>query len=128
MATTGRGKGFGFRDTGDIIRTLEGAPVEVTNIDGFVKSPSVLLGAGLRFNFVVAEGNGGSPSRPTSGNPAGCPYHRICPPSPACGERAFYETIVWVTFYEIIKIETCCGKRKGFSDNKSQVVRRYLWS
>jgi hypothetical protein len=48
--------------------------------DGFVKSPSVLLGAGLRFNFVVAEGRGGSPSRPTSGNPAGCPYHRIYAP------------------------------------------------
>jgi hypothetical protein len=26
-------------------------------------------------------------------------------PSPACGGRAFYETIVWVTFYEIIKID-----------------------
>ena len=38
------------------------------------------------------------------------------------------ETIVWVTFYEIIKIETCCGKREGFSDNKSQVVRRYFRS
>jgi hypothetical protein len=44
--------------------------------DGFVKSPS----AALRCNFVVAKGRGGSPSRPTSGNPAGCPYHRICAP------------------------------------------------
>jgi hypothetical protein len=44
--------------------------------DGFVKSPS----AALRFNFVVAKGRGGSPSRPTSGNPADCPYHRICAP------------------------------------------------
>ena len=45
-------------------------------IDGFVKSPS----AALRFNLVVAEGRGGSPSRPISGNPAGCPYHQICAP------------------------------------------------
>jgi hypothetical protein len=45
-------------------------------LDGFVKSPS----AALRFNFVVAEGRGDSPSRPISGNPAGCPYHRICAP------------------------------------------------
>ena len=44
------------------------------NFDGFVKSPF----AALRFNFVVAEGRGGSPSRPISVNPAGCPYHRIC--------------------------------------------------
>jgi hypothetical protein len=57
--------------------------------DGLVKSPS----ATLRFNFVVAEGRGGSPSRPISGNPAGCPYHLICAPSPAWGGRAFYETI-----------------------------------
>src|SRR4030042_1596632 len=46
------------------------------NFDGFVKSPS----AALRFNFVVAEGRGGSPRRPPSGHPAGCPYHRICAP------------------------------------------------
>jgi hypothetical protein len=44
--------------------------------DGFVKSPA----AALRFNFVVAEGRGGSPSRPISGTPAGCPYHWICAP------------------------------------------------
>jgi len=37
--------------------------------DDFVKSPF----AALRFNFVVAKGRGGSPSRPTSGNPAGAP-------------------------------------------------------
>jgi len=66
--------------------------------DGFVKSPS----AALRFNFVVAKGRGGSPSRPTSGNPAGCPYHRICAPSPACGGRAFYETIILPTVHEIV--------------------------
>jgi hypothetical protein len=42
-------------------------------LDDFVKSPS----AALRFNFVVAEGRGGSPSRPISGNPTGCPYHQF---------------------------------------------------
>jgi len=82
--------------------------------DCFVKSPSVLLGAGLRCNPVVAEGRGGSPSRPISGNPAGCPYHRICAPGivGASGARPIngrppdaptIETIVWVAFYEIIK-------------------------
>jgi len=40
------------------------------------KNPS----AALRVNFVVAEGRGGSPSRPLSGNPAGWPYHWICAP------------------------------------------------
>ena len=48
----------------------------LTKFDGLVKSPS----AALRCNFVVAEGRGGSPSRPISGNPAGCPYHRMCAP------------------------------------------------
>ncbi|MCX5909503.1 MAG: hypothetical protein NTY64_20615 [Deltaproteobacteria bacterium] len=66
--------------------------------DGLVKSPS----AALRCNFVAAEGRGGSPSRPRSGNPAGCPYHRFCAPGPAKRGRAFYETIVPVTFYKII--------------------------
>jgi hypothetical protein len=81
-------------------------------IDGFVKSPS----AALRFNLVVAEGRGGSPSRPISGNPAGCPYHRICAPSPACGGRAFYKAIVSQTFYEIIKIDKLVKSQKtGFS-------------
>jgi hypothetical protein len=28
--------------------------IQCPNFDGFVKSPSVLLGAGLRFNFVFA--------------------------------------------------------------------------
>jgi hypothetical protein len=28
----------------------------------------------------IAEGKGGSPSWPRSGNPAGCPYDRICAP------------------------------------------------
>ena len=32
MATTGRGKGFGFQDTGDIIRTHKGAPVKLPNM------------------------------------------------------------------------------------------------
>jgi hypothetical protein len=78
--------------------------------DGLVKSPS----AALRFNFVVAEGRGGSPSRPISGNPAGCPYHRICAPcivgasgrSPEkMGVRPdapTIETIALLIFYEII--------------------------
>jgi len=35
----------------------------LNKFDGFVKNPS----AALRFNFVVAEGRGGSPSRPISG-------------------------------------------------------------
>jgi hypothetical protein len=53
----------------------------------------------LRGNFVVAKGRGGSPSRPTSSNPAGAPtigFARLA-------SGAFYETIVPVTFYEIIK-------------------------
>jgi len=69
----------------------------------------------LRFNFVVAEGRGGSPSRPISGNPAGCPYHRICAPGIVASGRSpekmgvrpdapTIETIVLVTFYEIINI------------------------
>ena len=29
----------------------------------------------------------------------------FCAPSPACGGRAFYETILLMTFYEIIKIK-----------------------
>jgi len=62
-ATPGQSRHRSSEDFGDIF-------------DGFVKSPS----AALRFNFVVAEGRGGSPSRPTSGNPAGCPYHRIYAP------------------------------------------------
>jgi hypothetical protein len=70
-----------------------------SNFDGLVKSPSVPLGAGLPFNFVVAEGRGGSPSRPRSGNPAGCPYHWICAP-------CIVETVVPVTFYEIINFES----------------------
>ncbi|MCX5906051.1 MAG: hypothetical protein NTY64_02385, partial [Deltaproteobacteria bacterium] len=66
-------------------------------IDGFVKSPS----AALRFTFVAAEGRGGSPSRPRSGNPAGCPYHRFCAPS----SGAFYEAISLATFYETITFD-----------------------
>jgi hypothetical protein len=68
----------------------------IIKVDGLVKSPS----AALRFNFVVAEGRGGSPSRPISGNPAGCPYHQIFAPSPARGGRAFYEII---TFAGVLK-------------------------
>ena len=59
-------------------------------IDGFVKSPSVLLGAGLRFNFVVA-------AHPMSA------LHSSVFARLASG--AFYETIVPMTFYEIIKIK-----------------------
>jgi hypothetical protein len=70
----------------------------------------------LRCNFVVAEGRGGSPSRPISGNPAGCPYHRIRAPCKvgASGARPIMgvrpdaptiETIVPVTFHKIIKSE-----------------------
>jgi hypothetical protein len=88
-----------------------------SNFDGLVKSPSVPLGAGLPFDFVVAEGRGGSPSRPRSGNPAGCPYHWICAPciAGASGARPIrgvrpdvptIETIVPVTFYEIINFES----------------------
>jgi hypothetical protein len=33
---------------------LLGAAIFFSEIDGLVKSPSVPLGAGLRFNFVVA--------------------------------------------------------------------------
>jgi hypothetical protein len=65
-------------------------------IDGFAKSPS----AALRFNFVVAEGGGGSPSRPKSGNPAGCPYHRICAPC----IWSFLQSHRSVDFYETLNI------------------------
>jgi len=86
--------------------------MQIKKSDGFVKSPS----AALRCNFVVAEGRGGSPSRPISGNPAGCPYHRIRAPCKvgASGARPIMgvrpdaptiETIVPVTFHEIIKSE-----------------------
>ena len=69
----------------------------------------------MRGNFVVAEGRGGSPSRPIAGNPAGCPCHRICAPgmvgascrSPIMGVRPdapTIETIVLTTYYEISKL------------------------
>jgi len=48
-ATPGQSRHRSSEDFGDIF-------------DGFIKSPS----AALRFNFVVAEGRGGSPSRPIS--------------------------------------------------------------
>jgi hypothetical protein len=65
-------------------------------IDGPVKSPSVPLGAGLGFNFVVAV--------PEELTPSGASLLSFCAPCPACGGRAFYETIDWATFYEFIKI------------------------
>jgi len=62
-------------------------------INGFVKNPS----AALRFNFVAADLQGRFANRP---------YFSIsCAPSPACGGRAFYETIVPLTLCEIIMID-----------------------
>jgi len=61
---------------GQLVKLTRLAIVDSLKIDDLVKSPSTAL----RFNFVVAEGRGGSPSRPRSGNPAGCPCHRICAP------------------------------------------------
>jgi hypothetical protein len=54
-------------------------------LDGFVKSPS----AALRFNFVAA-------AHPLSALPSSV-FARLA-------SGAFYETIVWLTFYENIKL------------------------
>jgi len=66
----------------------EGTEHTELNLDGFVKSPSVLLGAGLRLNFVVAA-------------------HLVSALNSSVFARlasgAFYETSFLVTFYEIIK-------------------------
>jgi len=75
-----------------------------SNFDGFVKSPSVPLGAGLRFNFVVAVPEGRGPS--------GTSLLSFCAPCPACGGRAFYEVFPLQTFYEIISFK-CSLFAKG---------------
>ena len=84
----------------------------------------------MRFNFVVAKGRGGSPSRPRSGNPAGCPYHQFLRAlhvgasgrSPIMGVRPdapTIETIVLSTFCEIKKI-----KHQGIEEKWKTTVRR----
>jgi hypothetical protein len=66
------------------------APAKERKFDGFVKSPSVLLRAGLRFTpqFLPVWHGRASGARP-KGASAGRPYNR---------------NIVLVTSYEIIKI------------------------
>ena len=58
------------------------------NFDGFVKSPSVLLRAGLRF------------MRSLRGKAHQGPHSSVFA---RLASGAFYETIVWLSFYEIIK-------------------------
>jgi hypothetical protein len=60
------------------------------NFDGLVKSPSVPLEAGLRFNFVVAAHLVSALHSPV--------FARLA-------SESFYETIVLVTFYEIINFD-----------------------
>jgi hypothetical protein len=87
----------------------------------------------LRFNFVVAKGRGGSPSRPPSGNPAGCPYHQFLRAwhvgasgrSPIMGVRPdapTIETIVLSTFCEINKIKHQGIEEKAKNNRKAQTV------
>jgi len=78
------------------------APSVSTKLDGLVKSPS----AALRVNFVVAEGRGGSPSRPISdlralhvGASCRSPIMGVRPDAPTI------ETILLLTFYEFIKLQ-----------------------
>jgi len=59
------------------------------NFDGFVKFPS----AALRFNFVVAV-----PEEQSSQGPHSSVFARLA-------SGAFYETIVQLTFYEIINFQ-----------------------
>jgi hypothetical protein len=61
------------------------SPIEIHILDGFVKSPSVPLGAGLRGNLVVAAPKG----------PHSSVFARLA-------SEAFYETIVPVNFYRVI--------------------------
>jgi hypothetical protein len=87
-------------------------------LDGFVKSPF----AALRFNLVVAEGRGGSPSRPISGAKHRAPT---------------IETIVSVTFLEIIMPylnKSLLNWEERVNDYpgpcvtlQSRVARRYEW-
>jgi hypothetical protein len=53
-------------------------------VDGFVKSPSVPLGAGLRCSFIVAAPKG--------------PHFSVFARLSRLGGRAFYETIVLRTY------------------------------
>ena len=62
--------------------------------DGFVRSPSVPLGAGLRCNFVVAAPEG--------------PRSLVIGPCPAFGGRAFYEA----TGGRFRRLSTCIRLKK----------------
>jgi hypothetical protein len=67
------------------------APAKERKIDGFAKSPSVLLRAGLRFTpqFLTVWHGGVCGARPKGAS---------------AGDALTIETIVLVTSYEIIKI------------------------
>ena len=64
------------------------------NVDGLLKSPS----AALRFNFVVAA------------NPVSALHSSVFA---RLASGAFYETIVWMTFYEIINVGSGTDKGKN---------------